>query len=98
MTASIYVRSLPETATAAGVPETLTVTRQLAAILAADVVGYSRLMGQDEVGTRLGFGPNIANSSNHRSRNTSVASSKRPAMSSSLNSQASLMPLRVPLR
>ncbi len=25
--------------------------RHLAAILAADVVGYSRLMGQDEVGT-----------------------------------------------
>ncbi len=25
--------------------------RRLAAILAADVVGYSRLMGQDEVGT-----------------------------------------------
>ena len=28
------------------------VERRLAAILAADVVGYSRLMGQDEVGTR----------------------------------------------
>ncbi len=27
------------------------VTRRLAAILAADVVGYSRLMGEDEVGT-----------------------------------------------
>lgn len=27
------------------------VERRLAAILAADVVGYSRLMGQDEVGT-----------------------------------------------
>ena len=27
------------------------VDRRLAAILAADVVGYSRLMGQDEVGT-----------------------------------------------
>ena len=26
-------------------------TRRLAAILAADVVGYSRLMGTDEVGT-----------------------------------------------
>ena len=26
--------------------------RRLAAILAADVVGYSRLMGQDEAGTR----------------------------------------------
>ncbi len=28
-----------------------TVSRRLAAILAADVVGYSRLMGADEVGT-----------------------------------------------
>jgi class 3 adenylate cyclase len=28
------------------------VERRLAAILAADVVGYSRLMGADEVGTR----------------------------------------------
>ncbi len=27
------------------------VTRKLAAILAADVVGYSRLMGEDEEGT-----------------------------------------------
>jgi adenylate cyclase len=26
-------------------------TRRLAAILAADVAGYSRLMGQDEAGT-----------------------------------------------
>ena len=30
---------------------TTTATRRLAAILAADVVGYSRLMGADEVGT-----------------------------------------------
>jgi adenylate cyclase len=28
------------------------VERRLAAILAADVVGYSRLMGTDEAGTR----------------------------------------------
>jgi hypothetical protein len=27
-------------------------TRRLAAILAADVAGYSRLMGEDEEGTR----------------------------------------------
>jgi class 3 adenylate cyclase len=30
------------------------VERRLAAILAADVVGYSRLMGEDEAGTALG--------------------------------------------
>jgi adenylate cyclase len=29
----------------------MTATRRLAAILAADVVGYSRLMGRDEAGT-----------------------------------------------
>src|SRR5437764_391673 len=29
----------------------MTTTRRLAAILAADVVGYSRLMGADEIGT-----------------------------------------------
>ena len=28
----------------------MTATRRLAAILAADVVGYSRLMGEDKVG------------------------------------------------
>ena len=31
--------------------EERSVERRLAAILAADVVGYSRLMGEDEVGT-----------------------------------------------
>ena len=30
------------------------VTRRLAAILAADIVGYSRLMGRDEGGTLAG--------------------------------------------
>ena len=33
---------------------TATATRRLAAILAADVVGYSRLMGADEEGTVVG--------------------------------------------
>src|SRR6266567_5598791 len=32
-------------------PRRMTVTRKLAAILAADVAGYSRLMGADEEGT-----------------------------------------------
>ena len=31
----------------------MTASRRLAAILAADVVGYSRLMGEDEAGTAL---------------------------------------------
>ena len=29
----------------------MTAARRLAAILAADIVGYSRLMGEDETGT-----------------------------------------------
>jgi adenylate cyclase len=29
----------------------MTATRRLAAILAADIVGYSRLMGENEAGT-----------------------------------------------
>ena len=32
----------------------MTKTRRLAAILAVDVVGYSRLMGEDEAGTAFG--------------------------------------------
>ncbi|WP_369721263.1 hypothetical protein [Bradyrhizobium sp. LLZ17] len=39
--------------------------RRLAAILAADVVGYSRLMGADEIGT--------LNSLNHTAANWSTA-------------------------
>ena len=35
------------------------VQRRLAAILAADVVGYSRLMGADEVGTRAQFNAHL---------------------------------------
>ncbi len=35
------------------------VQRRLAAILAADVVGYSRLMGEDEAGTRARFNSHL---------------------------------------
>jgi class 3 adenylate cyclase len=41
-----------------------TVQRRLAAILAADIAGYSRLMGADEVGT---FGNRRGNSLLHQS-------------------------------
>ena len=34
--------------------------RKLAAILAADVVGYSRLMGRDESGTLAALNPRMA--------------------------------------
>ena len=39
---------------------TTTATRRLAAILAADVVGYSRLMGADEEGTHERFKAHLA--------------------------------------
>ncbi len=35
------------------------VERKLAAILAADVAGYSRLSGEDEAGTRAQFGRDV---------------------------------------
>ena len=49
------------------------VQRRLAAILAADVVGYSRLMGEDEEGTRTRFNAHLAELiepaiANHRGR------------------------------
>jgi adenylate cyclase len=44
------VKSSPIRPTRGGVP-TMAATRRLAAILAADVAGYSRLMGADEEGT-----------------------------------------------
>ncbi len=37
----------------------MTVQRRLAAILAADVAGYSRLMGEDEAGTRARFNAHL---------------------------------------
>ncbi|MEE8042578.1 MAG: hypothetical protein V3T15_07285, partial [Pseudomonadales bacterium] len=37
----------------------MAVQRRLAAILAADVAGYSRLMGEDEEGTRTRFNAHL---------------------------------------
>ncbi len=37
------------------------IQRRLAAIMAADVVGYSRLMGLDEAGTRARFNAHLQN-------------------------------------
>ena len=64
--------------------------RRLAAILAADVVGYSRLMGADEMGT-------ITALKSHRrelidsgaSQSTTGASSRPPATACWWNSPAS---------
>ncbi len=57
------------------------VERRLAAILAADVVGYSRLMGQDEAGTLEALrklraeliDPKIANTRDEFSRRLATA-------------------------
>jgi len=37
----------------------MTQIRRLAAILAADVAGYSRLLGADEEGTSTGYGRSV---------------------------------------
>ena len=37
----------------------MTATRRLAAIMAVDVVGYSRLMGEDEAGRRSAFASTV---------------------------------------
>jgi class 3 adenylate cyclase len=58
------------------------VERRLAAVLAADVAGYSRLMGADEEGTLARSMFIVGNSSNRLSPNTTVASSNAPATDS----------------
>ena len=58
------------------------VERRLAAILAADVVGYSRLMGVDEEGTLAALGPTGGNFLISRLPNMRAASSRPPAMAS----------------
>ena len=57
-----------------------TATRRLAAILAADGVGYSRLMGADEEGTHERFQRISSNWSIRRAASITAASSRPPAM------------------
>jgi hypothetical protein len=52
--------------------------RRLAAILAADVAGYSRLMGADEKERTSGSGRVAANSSTRRSASITAASRSCP--------------------
>jgi class 3 adenylate cyclase len=63
---------MPDRAEAESKPR---VERRLAAILAADVVGYSRLMGVDERGTLERLKVIVRNSSSPSSPSTAVASS-----------------------
>ena len=62
--------------------------RKLAAILAADVVGYSRLMGRDESGTLARLRGIATNAWSHRSPGTAAGSSNSPATVPWSNSQA----------
>ena len=58
------------------------VERKLAAILSADVVGFSRLMGDDEEGTLAVLKTTAPNSSNPRLPTTTAVSSRRWATGS----------------
>jgi len=53
--------------------------RKLAAIVAADVVGYSRLMGHDESGTPARLRGIATTTWSHRSPGTAAGSSNSPA-------------------
>src|SRR6516162_2227604 len=74
------------------------VERKLAAILAADIAGYSRLIGLDEEGTLAGCAPCAANSSIRRLPNTAAVFLKPPATAYSSSSPASSTRCAVPSR
>src|SRR4051794_16715555 len=57
----------------------MTATRRLTAIFAADVAGYSRLMGADEEGTHQRLRHCVKSFSIRKSPNTGAASSRPPA-------------------
>jgi hypothetical protein len=69
----------------------MTVARRLAAILAADVAGYSRLMGADEEGTHERLKRCAANCSIRKSPSIMAASSRPPATECWWNLAASSM-------
>jgi len=58
------------------------VERRLAAILAGDIAGYSRLMGADEEGTLCTLKNSARHFSTRRSPSIAAASSRRPATAS----------------
>jgi class 3 adenylate cyclase len=65
------------------------VERRLAAILAADVAGYSRLMGADEEGTLATLKALRRELADPKIRSIAAASSKLRATACSLNSRVS---------
>lgn len=60
--------------------------RRLAAIMAADVAGCSRLMGIDEEGTLVALKALRRELADPTKRNTAAGSLRQPAMASSSNS------------
>jgi hypothetical protein len=68
------------------------VERRLAAILAADVAGYSRLMGVDEVGTLAALKSHRREVVDPASLSITAGSSRLPATACWLSSPALLMP------
>jgi hypothetical protein len=67
------------------------VERKLTAILAADVVGYSRLMGEDEAERTRGSGPIARTSSSRSSPSTAAAWSSSRAMARPADAEAAVL-------
>jgi len=80
------------------VPAQARVERRLAAVLAVDVAGYSRLMGEDEEGTLAALHTVRRELADPKSPSTAVASSRPRAMASSSSSPASSTPCVVQSR
>jgi adenylate cyclase len=76
---------------------TTTATRRLAAILAADVAGYSRLVEAGEDGTLQRLTAHLAELVAPKITSITAASSKRPATACWRNSAASSTRCAVPI-
>ncbi len=74
------------------------VQRRLAAILAADVVGFSRMMGEDEAGTLAQLKTLRREISSPRPRCSAGGSSRIPVTVPSVNSEAPMMRSNAPSR
>jgi class 3 adenylate cyclase len=73
-------------------------TRRLAAILVADVAGYSRLMGGDEEGTHEGLQAHLREFVNLKTAEHRGGSLRTPATACLPSSPAWSMPSGAPLR
>ena len=71
----------------------MTAARRLAAILAADVVGYSRLMGEDEAGTARVVRTARGDAADRFDANDRFPQSRRPPSQSSTSASRRARPL-----